>query len=85
MDVGIRELKKHLSEYVERASKGEHLRVTLRGEPVAELRPLPGANRMMEGIRDGWVTASTAMPSSRVQGAPSERSITEVVSEDRGT
>ena len=85
MDVGIRELKKHLSEYVERASKGEHLRVTLRGEPVAELRPLPGANRMMEGIRDGWVTASGATPSSRVQGAPSERSIAEVVREDRGT
>jgi prevent-host-death family protein len=85
MDVGIREFKKHLSEYVERASKGEHLRITLRGEPVAELRPLPGVNRMKEGIRDGWITPSSTTPPSRVSGVASKRTIADVVSEDRGT
>jgi prevent-host-death family protein len=84
MDVGIRELKKHLSEYVERVSRGEHLRVTLRGQPVAELRPLPGVNRMTEGIRDGWITPSTTTPPSRVRAVPSERSIADVLNEDRG-
>jgi antitoxin (DNA-binding transcriptional repressor) of toxin-antitoxin stability system len=37
--VGIRELKSRLSAYVRRARRGEVIRVTDRGEVVAELRP----------------------------------------------
>lgn len=37
--VAVTELKNHLSEYVRRARKGEVIRVTSRGEVVAELRP----------------------------------------------
>jgi prevent-host-death family protein len=38
--VGIKELKAHLSEFVERARQGRRVVVTDRGEPVAELIPL---------------------------------------------
>jgi prevent-host-death family protein len=38
--VGIKELKAHLSEFVERARRGSRIVVTDRGEPVAELIPL---------------------------------------------
>jgi prevent-host-death family protein len=31
MDVGIRELKQHLSEYVDRVERGEVIRITDRG------------------------------------------------------
>ena len=61
MNVGIRELKAHLSEYVHRAQAGEVVVVTDRGRPVAELRPcqpveddLPEAIR--RGIAEGWIT-----------------------------
>jgi len=48
MDVGIRELKNRLSEYVSRVKAGDEITVTDRGRPVALLRPLsvarpPGA------------------------------------------
>jgi prevent-host-death family protein len=37
MDVGIRELKQRLSEYLDRVSKGEVVRITDRGRPKALL------------------------------------------------
>ncbi len=85
MDVGIRELKKHLSEYVERAAKGEHLRVTLRGKPVATLGPLPGVNRLEEGIAEGWITPGSEEPPVPVVPVPAARAIAEIIAEDRGT
>jgi antitoxin (DNA-binding transcriptional repressor) of toxin-antitoxin stability system len=38
-EVGIRELKNRLSEYVRRVKEGEVIQVTDRGQTVAELRP----------------------------------------------
>jgi prevent-host-death family protein len=84
MDVGIRELKKYLSEYVERASKGEHLRVTLRGKPVATLGPLPGTNRLEDGVSEGWITPGSEDPPVEVAALPASRTISEVIAEDRG-
>ena len=46
-EVGIRELKNRLSEYVRLVREGEVVRVTDRGEVVAELRqPEPGSELM---------------------------------------
>jgi len=44
--VGIRELKARLSSYVRRVRRGEVIRVTDRGEVVAELRPPSPAPRV---------------------------------------
>ena len=44
--VGIRELKTRLSSYVRRVRRGEVIRVTDRGEVVAELRPPSSAQRV---------------------------------------
>ena len=41
--VGARELKTRLGGYLRRVRQGMTLVVTDRGEPVAELRPLPGS------------------------------------------
>lgn len=38
--VGIKELKAHLSRYVQQAQRGERVIITDRGEEVAELVPL---------------------------------------------
>jgi prevent-host-death family protein len=84
MDVGVRELKQRLSEYVERAAKGETVRVTDRGVPKALLGPLPGRPRIEEGIADGWITAGNEKRTvSRVRRARSPRRIADVLSEDR--
>ncbi len=56
-DVGVRELKQRLSEYLDRAERGEVLRVTDRGRPKAVLGPLPGRARIEEGVAEGWITA----------------------------
>lgn len=39
--VSVRELRQHLSRYLRRVEKGEHLLVTDRRRPVAMLGPLP--------------------------------------------
>lgn len=53
VDVGVRDLKQHLSEYLDRAERGELVRVTDRGWPKALLGPLPGRARVEEGIARG--------------------------------
>lgn len=63
MDVGIRELKARLSEYVDRAAGGKVVRVTDRGVPRAALMPLPAPvvrlvthdSRQAQAVRSlGW-------------------------------
>ena len=84
MDVGIRELKKNLSRYVERASKGEQVRVTLRGKPVASLGPLPGPSRLEDGITEGWISPGSGESPTPIAGVKATRAISDVVTEDRG-
>ena len=51
MNVGIRELKAHLSEYIARARKGEDVIITDRGNPVARLEPL-GIEHLPERMQE---------------------------------
>ena len=84
MDVGVRELKAKLSEYLDRAAAGETIRVTDRGKPKATLGP-PIENPLERGIREGWIrpgngkrrllTKPTAKP---------RRPTAEIIAEDRG-
>jgi prevent-host-death family protein len=48
--VGIKELKRHLSDYVGRSREGERFLVTDRGEPVAELIPLSPERRTLSKL-----------------------------------
>lgn len=85
MDVGVRDLKQHLSEYLDLASRGETIRVTARGRPKAILGPLPETSRRDQGIAEGWITPGSGRGLGVV--APrftSNRTIAEVLDEDRG-
>lgn len=89
MDVGIRELKAKLSEYVERAAKGETIRVTARGKPRAVIGPIPGSEErdpaIQRGIDEGWITPGDgSAPEFREPPARSRLTIAEVLAEDRG-
>jgi prevent-host-death family protein len=84
MDVGVRELKQRLSEFLDRAERGELIRVTDRGRPKALLGPLPGKLRLEEGIAEGWVTSGSGKPLRPVRRAKGRRTIADVLAEDRG-
>jgi prevent-host-death family protein len=85
MDIGIRELKSRLSEFVERAARGQVIRVTERGKPKAILGPLPGQFGLERGLSEGWITAGSGdVPAPARRRHKATRSIDEVLAEDRG-
>jgi len=85
MNVGVRELKQHLSEYLDRAAAGEVVQVTERGVPKVQIVPVPGVGAMVRGVDEGWLRAPLQtdglLPVRRV---PARKRIAEVVDEDRG-
>jgi prevent-host-death family protein len=83
-DVGVRELKQRLSEYLDRAERGELLRVTDRGRPKALLGPLPGRARVEQGIAEGWITAGSGARLRPIRRVKSSSRILDVLAEDRG-
>jgi prevent-host-death family protein len=84
MDVGVRELKSRLSEYLARVAGGEPIVVTDRGRPVARLVPFTADSAIDRGIDEGWIEAPrrTSLPS--VPRVKSGRSVLDVLDEDRG-
>lgn len=84
MNVGIRELKARLSEYVKRAGNGEHILVTDRGRPVARLVSLGGVSAVDRGIAEGWITAPSSGGLQPVVRLRACRATADVLDEDRG-
>ncbi|MGH9415806.1 MAG: type II toxin-antitoxin system Phd/YefM family antitoxin [Terriglobales bacterium] len=88
--VGARELKTRLGAYLRQVRQGRTLIITDRGEPIAELRPLPSAvdaeqEAMQRMAREGWFTPATRhgplpkRPLIHLRGKP----ISDTISEDR--
>lgn len=83
-DVGVRELKQRLSEYLDRAERGEVLRVTDRGRPKAILGPLPGRARLAEGVSEGWIEPGSGTALRDVPRRTARKRVLDVLGEDRG-
>jgi len=83
MDVGVRELKQRLSEFLERVARGEVFRVTDRGKPKAILAPVPGQTQLREGVARKWIVAGTDEAPRRVRRHKSAASVSSVLREDR--
>ena len=83
-DVGVRELKQRLSEYLDRAERGELVRVTDRGRPKALLGPLPGRANVEAGISEGWIRAGSRRGLEPVKRVTSRRRVLDALAEDRG-
>ena len=84
MDVGVRDLKAHLSDYLERAAGGEVITVTDRGRPIAVLAPIPGRVPLDQGIKDGWITPPSFRGLRPARPLPSSQHVLDVLEEDRG-
>ena len=84
MDVGVRELKAKLSEYLAAAAAGEDIVVTDRGRPVARLVPFGSSSAVDRGIADGWIEAPRRTRLDPVTRYRSDSSVLDVLDEDRG-
>jgi len=62
MEVGVRELKAKLSEYLSRVERGETLDVTSRGRRVARIVPAARETTLERGLREGWLTREVDRP-----------------------
>ena len=84
MNVEIRELETHLSEYVRKAAGGVQILVTDLGRPVARLEGLAGASMVDRGIAEGWITPPARSGLTPAAYSKVSLSIMEVLDEDRG-
>lgn len=88
LEVGIKELKDGLSAYLRRVARGEHVRVTSRGEPVADLIPAQPAKaqdpELLQLEAEGKITLSR-LPRPRRSPPPSRarRSASRYVLDER--
>jgi len=91
MNVAVRELKDHLSEYLNRASAGEDVVVTSHGKPIARLVPLmadDSEETVIERLRaQPWVRPGKGGKLRPVANPaawkPGEATISDLVLEDR--
>ena len=83
MEVGVRELKAKLSEYLGRAAEGEEIVVTDRGTPIVRLLPYTVTSTIERGIEEGWIEPpkrTRLTPANPVRG---RLSVLEILAEDR--
>ncbi len=83
-ETGIRELRDHLSRFLERVRAGEELTVTDRGRPVARLVPVDSANTFGRLVAEGLVvpaaTRGRSRPTTRVAA---DGPVSQLVAEQR--
>jgi len=87
VQVGIRELKAHLSEYLRRVKAGETVVVTDRGTPVGRIVPVgePLTNRLQAMAEAGLLLWSRTKlePMAPVARARGTRTVADLLVEDR--
>jgi prevent-host-death family protein len=84
MQVGIRELKAKLSEYVSLAEQGRDIVVTDRGRPVARLLPYSETSAFDRGVAEGWIEAPRRVGLAPHTPHSAKESILAVLADDRG-
>ena len=88
--VGIREIRQHLSKYLKRVAEGETFEVTDHGRPVAMLSPVSTSRQpTLERLaRDGWIILGTgeditAMGDPLPYDGPPTANVLDDIREDR--
>lgn len=86
-EIGVRELKGSLSETLRAVGRGEQVRVTLRGRPIADIVPAgasAGDDRLRELVAEGRLAApSRSRPSSEPKPVASGASASALVLAER--
>lgn len=86
-EIGVRELKQSLSETLRAVGQGEQVRVTVRGQPVADIVPAgasAGDNRLRELVAEGRLVApARARPGKAPRLVRASRSASALVLAER--
>jgi len=85
-EIGVRELKQSLSKTLRAVGRGEQIRVTVRGRPVADIVPagVAGDDRLRELVAEGRVVPpSRSRPSRAPRLAKGHASASAVVLSER--
>jgi prevent-host-death family protein len=84
MEAGIRDLRNHLSQYLDRVRSGEEIVVTDRGEAIARLVPLDRPRVLDRLIAQGLVEPAPTRTRSRPRRRGSSRGlVSELVGQQR--
>jgi len=84
MEAGVRELRDHLSRYLDIVRDGQEITVTDHGKAVARLVPLDQPRPLDRLIAEGLVTPATAPKRSRAgQGLASSGTVSDLVAHQR--
>lgn len=89
MEVAVRELKNHLSDYLKKAESGEEILVTTHGKPIARISQLEA--KVSTGDLNGlnWIRPAKKKvrvgfhADERIRPAPSVKSLSDIMLEDR--
>ena len=82
-EVGVRELHDRLSEYLKRVERGAEIMVTRRGQPIARLSAIDGADPLEDLVRRGLVTLSAHARSPRRACVNARGSVSDLIAEQR--
>ena len=82
-EVGIRELRDHLSSYLERVQSGQELVVTDRGRAIARVLPMEGERALDRLIREGRVNPAKQRTRSRPEPQRTAGTVSDLVAEQR--
>lgn len=84
MEIGVRELKAHLSAVLERVAGGEVVTITDRGQPKAMLTPPPRPDgALARGVAEGWIRPAPSAGLGPVARQRGRHRVIDVLDEDR--
>jgi len=82
-EVGIRELRDHLSRYLDRVQDGEEVVVTDRGRAIARVLPMNGERTIDRLIARGLVTPAKQSKRARPKPLKTPGPVSDLVAEQR--
>ncbi|MGK2957592.1 MAG: type II toxin-antitoxin system Phd/YefM family antitoxin [Acidimicrobiales bacterium] len=82
-EVGIRELRDHLSRYLERVQVGEEVVITDRGRAIARVLPMSGERTIDRLIREGRVTPAKKPKQPAPRPIKTAGTVSDLVAEQR--
>jgi len=86
MDVGVRDLKARLSEYLARVERGEVIGITSRGRRIARIVPAQHGSTIERGLAEGWLVRGHDRPPepfAPLPPLPGTPTTTELIRADR--
>lgn len=82
-EVGIRELRDHLSRYLDRVQDGEEVVVTDRGRAIARVLPIDGERTIDRLIAQGLVTPAKQRRRTRPKPLETAGPVSDLVADQR--